>query len=366
MWYIFTKWGAIVSIGHVAALAFMVHTWGREVVRASKPKEGMEQRWPGKMFLNNISGVPTAPFVSTQRMQELVNGSFDHRDDDVWVATYPKSGTTWAITLLGSLRGNKIHSATPSDIHKYCPWPEHHLRVMAFPVEALKNYTSPRCLKSHWLARDHLAPGTRRGKVIFVMRNAIDVALSFYHHLQQFAAIFEFEATWEEFFPLFAAGDVPSGNYFRHLASWWPHKEDQDVLWMRYEDMWEDTAAQIQRIATFTGIGEVTPERVKAIRNETSFERMQQIEMSKLWPTIMRTLGFQTGLKARRGGQNTPDGPGPKFTAAMCAEMEAQYEAVLKPLGVPKAWALGGDGTHPVCKAVAAPAEPTTPSKTEL
>lgn len=221
----------------VAALAVCVALAARSyvarVVGRNRPPPGTQPKWASREVLNNVSGLPQPSFVTSWRIEELSNGSFDHRPSDIWVVAYPKSGTTWTQTIVGALLGHPIPGIAEGDQRLYCPWPERALGKRPLPMAELRARPAPRCLKSHWPARDHLARGRGRGRVVFVLRNVLDVAESYYHHYLDLRLFFDFAGGWDEFFAWFLAGDVGSGSYFDYVASWWPRRLEEDVLFLR-------------------------------------------------------------------------------------------------------------------------------------
>jgi ABC-type hemin transport system substrate-binding protein len=43
-------------------------------------------------------------------------------------------------------------------------------------------------------------------------------------------------------------------NYFQHLLSWWPKRNDPNVLFLLYEDMLDDLESAVRAVASFMGI----------------------------------------------------------------------------------------------------------------
>ena len=43
-------------------------------------------------------------------------------------------------------------------------------------------------------------------------------------------------------------------SYFHHLASWWPHRNDPNVLLVFYEDLKDCYESSVRSIAEFMGI----------------------------------------------------------------------------------------------------------------
>ena len=101
------------------------------------------------------------------------------RDDDIWIASYPKAGTTWTQYIVhlihngGKDYGKKIGDAVP--------WIESGNRATTIIADDL---TPPRAFKSH-MPYERMPcglPNSTPCKYIYVARNPNDLATSFYHH----------------------------------------------------------------------------------------------------------------------------------------------------------------------------------------
>jgi hypothetical protein len=110
----------------------------------------------------------------------------------------------------------------------------------------------PRCFKTHcWY--DHCPQG---GRYIVVVREPADVALSFFKFFRGW--FFQpGEVGLEEFVREFwlsrgpAASRMQNAGYFHHLLSWWPHRLDDNVLWVFFEDMKADLEGTVRRVNRF-------------------------------------------------------------------------------------------------------------------
>ncbi len=166
------------------------------------------------------------------------------RPDDVFLVTYPKSGTTLMQMMLYQLTtgGGMDDIAHIDDV---CPWIERELlRNGADRLEAL---TSPRYFKTHLLRRQL----PRQGRFIYVVRDVRDVAVSAFHHARLLGKTASLEAFTEEFL---RQGWGASSTWFQHLRSWWPHRHDPNVLFLSYEEIVADLAGTARRVARFCGL----------------------------------------------------------------------------------------------------------------
>lgn len=303
-----------------------------------------QERWPGRPQLNKVSGVPATPFITSDRIDQLQNGTFKPSSKDIWVATYPKTGTTWTQTIV-----NHINGFAPLERGQYpftyCPWPEVSLGLppLRYSIEEIndfKRWEGPvggwRCLKSHWHYADHMADAGKR--VIYVMRNVLDVATSFYHHSRRFHFVYldMADVSFDAFFEMLKAGNVDNGDYFDHVASWWAVKDRPNVLFVRYEDLLADPAAVIRRIAAHMGV-ELTDAFVAQIVELSSFRRMKQFYGGDVGEIVLTAVGALRGPFFRRGELGT-------YRESVNAEQRAwaieQYLRKLAPLGVPRDWVI--------------------------
>ena len=50
-----------------------------------------------------------------------------------------------------------------------------------------------------------------------------------------------------------------------YLVSWFPHRHDENVLWLHFEDMKADLTQCVSLVSKFLGIGEDDPELLKKV-----------------------------------------------------------------------------------------------------
>jgi hypothetical protein len=181
-------------------------------------------------------GFPVEGFDSGQRYRA--------EPGDVFVATYPKCGTTWMQYIVYLL----LHDAEPLPRGERLDAVFPHLEEVG--EVAVRALPEPRLIKTHLpFERTPWTPGAR---YVYVARNPFDCAVSFYHHTRGFVRHYDFaDGTFDEFFECFIGGEVDFGDYFDHLASWLPHVREPNVLFLTYEQMLADPAAAVVAVGAF-------------------------------------------------------------------------------------------------------------------
>lgn len=210
-------------------------------------------------------GFPVEAFASGLRYRA--------RPGDVFVATYPKCGTTWMQYIVYLA----MNGARPLEGGQRLGERFPHLEeVGAAAVEALPE---PRLIKTHLPVG--MAPYSARARYIYVARNPFDCAVSFFHHTRGFVQHYDFaDGTFDDFFECFIAGEVDFGDYFDHLTGWYERVGDGNVLLVTYERMHAEPDAVIAEVGRFLGGPAADtvadPALRAAVREEASFPSMRR------------------------------------------------------------------------------------------
>lgn len=207
---------------------------------------------------------------NARRIANFLRGrmELEVRPTDVFISSYPRSGTTltqWILYLL-------THEEQPDPTHltKVSPWFERSLATGEVTAADLERFPSPRVFKSH-LPREWLPDGAR---YIYVERDGLDVLVSYFHFYQAYLG---FKGTMDDFYSRFMDGRLQYGSWFDHVAGWRERASDPDVLIVRYEDLLNDRKASIERIVDFLG-WERDERSVDRAVIESSFDAMKRRE----------------------------------------------------------------------------------------
>lgn len=175
---------------------------------------------------------------------EAAAAAFRPRPSDVFIATYPKSGTTWLQQIVHVLRGGDTEF---DEISAVVPWLESAVDL-GIDLDA-DQPGSLRAFKTH-LTVPELPAGAR---CIYALRDPKDVAVSFFRFFEGW--MFEpGSIALDTFVAEFLAGGSRSGRYWDHLRASWPALSRPDVLALCYEDMRADLDGAVRRVARFIGV----------------------------------------------------------------------------------------------------------------
>ncbi|KAH3848350.1 sulfotransferase 1C4-like isoform X2 [Dreissena polymorpha] len=175
--------------------------------------------------------------------------NFPVREDDIYLATYPKSGTHWVWEIILMLQKRS------TDYEKK-------VKEFAFldfrDLTTVADLPSPRVLNCHYPC--HLTPKevlSQGIKIVHVQRNFKDVCVSAYHHLKGFGHYTT--GAFDEFLPIMLG---TYGTYF--LCSWCEYVRQWEIFTkahpdqiinIYFEDLKKDSVHEIRKLNTFLGTG---------------------------------------------------------------------------------------------------------------
>ncbi|KAH9381574.1 hypothetical protein HPB48_015860 [Haemaphysalis longicornis] len=167
------------------------------------------------------------------------------RPDDVFLAGYPKTGTTWLRHIAYLIFNDGVPPTNALEFYKSMPFLE--MRG----AEDVVKMKHPGLIKTHLPYR--LVPKSPEAKYVCVFRNPKDVCVSFFHQTKSFAAYDFAEGKFEDYFDLYLKGEVDFGDYFDHVLSWYNRGQNSNTLFMHYEDIKADPRTEILKLAAFLG-----------------------------------------------------------------------------------------------------------------
>ncbi len=193
------------------------------------------------------------------------------RMDDVFIVSYPKSGTTWLAFLVANvIKGEARQAVNLRNSIDYVPDVNKlYVKKKGMLQGTLDDYAvmpSPRFFKAHALY------GRDLPKVVYLLRDPRDVMVSYWHYdrLINPAAAPSLAA--------FVARDDHWPCYWdAHVADWLLPGQHPRLLVVRYEEMHRDAKEVLQRVLDFADVS-YTPAKIERAVAASRFEAMQSFE----------------------------------------------------------------------------------------
>ncbi|MDX2161779.1 MAG: sulfotransferase domain-containing protein [bacterium] len=271
----------------------------------------------------------------------------------VWLASYPKSGNTWmrafllnylldppephdinhmgslftastrwAFDMMAGFASAHLPSAAVDELR---PTIYRHYAAIDETLKFLKVHDAFR----HTAAGDPMFPPEATRGVVYILRNPLDVAVSFAYHQD---ASFE-DTVWQMNDPDAELGHIPDGiggQFTQPLTTWsghvtgWVDQTALPVHVVRYEDMTADPAAAFTAVLRFVGM-EVDSARLEKAVRFSSFRELRQQEEKKAFVERPSTGNFfRKGVVGSGKSELSPE---------LIAQIHADHAAVMARFG---------------------------------
>ncbi|XP_071797733.1 sulfotransferase 1A1-like [Asterias amurensis] len=223
------------------------------------------------------------PWMVTQESLDTLR-AYDVWDDDVWVASYPKSGTHWVVEIANLIFANgnvdEINRAQQSiPVEFELSQPGRPKRPMMSPIpqyKAMTEWKAPRVIMTH--LPEEMMPSQiyqGKGKVIYVIRNPKDTTVSSWKFIQPYLLHPRYHE-WDFFVKESFTEDIIYGSWFSRVLDFWnKHQHDKNFLFLKYEDMKKDRKGAVIQIADFLG-KRLSDEEIDRVTELSSLESMKQ------------------------------------------------------------------------------------------
>ncbi len=275
--------------------------------------------------------------IYNNHMDSTIWNDFPFRDDDIVIATWAKSGTTWMQQIVSQLIFKGEEGLNVSEMS---PWLDLRLPPAPVKLEALEAQTHRRFIKTH-LPVDALVfnPAV---KYLYIARDGRDAVWSMHNHqINMTPEMMEALNTAPNlvgpplapppedprtfFLEWLNEDGFPVWSLWENIRTWWAVRDLPNVMLIHFNDLKADMPGEMRRIAKFLEI-DVAEDAWPAIIEHCSFDYMKA-HADKVVP-----LGGQPW----KGGAKTfiNKGSNGRWREKLTAEDSAAYEArALKELG---------------------------------
>ncbi|EXB62672.1 Flavonol sulfotransferase-like protein [Morus notabilis] len=237
---------------------------------------------------------------------------FQAYDNDIILATMPKSGTTWLKALAFAVV-NRDHFPVDSDKHPLLTSNPHDLvpfleykiyannQIPDLSKLSADDQDRPRLFGTH-IPFPSLANSVKKSnscRVVYLCRNPFDTFISSWHFIGSMSPF-----TLEEAFEMCCRGVIGFGPFWDHMLGYWKESlaRPENVLFLTYEDLKEDAVFHLKRLAKFLGrpfsFEEETSGLVEKIAKLCSFENLKGLEVNKKGKSIKN---FENNKLFRKG-----------------------------------------------------------------
>lgn len=217
-------------------------------------------------------------YLLTPKYREQASGIYnlELKPDDLWIVTFPRSGTTWTQELLwllnmdldferakketlfqrfpfidGSILTSENFKNQIVKINKMSPEEEEEYRKSFVPIyETVAKMASPRHIKTHLPISLLPSKLLDTCKVVYVARNPKDVAVSCFYQ-NSYLKFLGFEGTFEDYWHLFQRDRVLWAPFWSHVEEGWRLRNHPNLHFIFYEDMKKDLPGVIRNVAAF-------------------------------------------------------------------------------------------------------------------
>ncbi|XP_060524707.1 luciferin sulfotransferase-like [Cylas formicarius] len=217
---------------------------------------------------------------------------WDIRKEDIWICSYPKTGTNWLLELVWMLVNDlDYEKALSISMNKRCPFLEcaavtkyqimnskltDHPLEFIDPQKFIEMNKAPVSIKTHlpWTCLpSQIQNGTKKSKVLYMTRNPYDTLLSLHHYVTSY---FNYRGTIGDSVRDFLSGEgiCCYGSYWDHVISYWQRRKLSNLLIVKYEDFHRDLPEMIRKVSTFLE-KPITEKELIKLADHLSFEKMK-------------------------------------------------------------------------------------------
>ncbi len=287
--------------------------------------------------------------LDTRFFDSTIWNDFQFRNDDIVIATYAKTGTTWMQQIVGQL----LFGGNPDlEVAQMSPWLDLRFPPKAEKLALLEAQTHRRFVKTH-LPVDALV-FSPRARYIYIGRDGRDILWSMYNH---WAIMGQPTRDEQNSLPGFLGPPIeapppdirqfwrdwldrdgyPFVSFWNNVRTWWEIRQLPNVRFVHFANLKRDMPSEMRRIAAFLDIP-IDEARWDPILEYCSFDWMNA-NASKVAPG--GGASFEGGATAF-----IHQGVNGRWSETLTPDEVAEYEArAMQELGPDCAhWLATGEG----------------------
>ena len=253
---------------------------------------------------------------------------FEIRESDILICAYPKTGYHWHDAIINMLINKSAqHGRTRGNF-------------LDPGLKMAEAAPSPRILSSHfpfrWVPQQAF---TKKIKIVHIVRNPKDVAVSLFNHLNNHVGLLHMPGTFEQFYHLFMEVGPYYGRYFDYLMDFQEGFEslpDVHVHTCVYEDMKADPVAGVMKLNEYLGTG-CDPQLCADIAKACDFDALRKVKDEAMPEGIKRLFKKDAPTFYRKGAVGDWKN---WFTVAMNEDFDEEYTRCMKDYKIQFKWEM--------------------------
>ncbi len=213
---------------------------------------------------NQQTAAPTKTTeLQNHHMDSTRWNDFKFRDDDIVIATWAKSGTTWLQQIVGQF---VFDAAENIPVMQISPWLDYRAIPKDATLATLKAQTHRRFIKTHLPANALVV--SPNAKYIYIGRDGRDAIWSWYEHHCCYTD-YIYKALNEspglvgpplerpgkdvvEYYHQWLEGNgYPIWPFFSNIQSWWDIRDQPNVLLLHFNALKADLEGEMRKICNF-------------------------------------------------------------------------------------------------------------------